>query len=72
MSTLLRNANDPASPLAGIAIGIERSAWLAASAPMPFCTLTPAVATPAAAACALETDEDCPDNSEDSSSTLVG
>jgi hypothetical protein len=72
MSTLLRNANDPASPLAGIGIDLERSAWLAASAPMPFCTLTPVIATPAAAACALDTDEDCPDQSEDSSSTVVG
>ncbi|MBN9795561.1 hypothetical protein DMP17_44395 [Pseudonocardia sp. TMWB2A] len=72
MSALLRNANDPSGPLAGISIDIERSAWLAASSPMPFTCLTPAVATPAAANCALETDEDCPDMSEDSSSTVVG
>ena len=73
MSTLLRNANDATSPLAGIEIGIERSTWLAASSPMPFCTLTPAVATPAAAACALsESGDECDNSDNDQQSTVVG
>jgi hypothetical protein len=71
MSTLLRNANDPAGPLA--AIDIDRSAWLqVGSSPMTF-TCTPVVAVVTAANCALiQPGDPCDHSDENDQSTVVG